>query len=83
MPNLKTLNLPIKNEQTGTTTKVRYDIPQGDVMTEDLEEYAKVNGYYDELTAGSAEQLLSSQFVEDSTPLQIPYKRRKCRYRKP
>ena len=68
MPNLKTLNLPIKNEQTGTTTKVRYDIPQGDVMTEDLEEYAKVNGYYDELTAGSAEQLLSSQFVEDSVP---------------
>lgn len=29
---------------------------------------ANIDGYYDELTAGSAEQLISSQFVEDSEP---------------
>ena len=44
----------------------------GDVSLAQLEEilsdYALQNGYYDELTAGSAEQLLSSQFVEDSVP---------------
>lgn len=33
-----------------------------------LSEYAKVDGYYEEMTVGSAEQLLSSQFVEDSVP---------------
>lgn len=29
---------------------------------------ANIDGFYDELTAGSAEQLISSQFVEDSEP---------------
>lgn len=29
---------------------------------------ANIDGYYDELTAGSAEQLISSQLVEDSEP---------------
>lgn len=29
---------------------------------------ADIDGYYEELTAGSAEQLISSQFVEDSVP---------------
>lgn len=33
-----------------------------------LSEYAKVDGYYEEMAVGSAEQLLSTQFVEDSVP---------------
>lgn len=33
-----------------------------------LSDYAKVDGYYEEMAVGSAEQLLSSQFVEDSVP---------------
>lgn len=33
-----------------------------------LSDYAKVDGYYEEMAVGSAEQLLSTQFVEDSVP---------------
>ena len=32
------------------------------------EEYARIDGYYDELTAGTAEQLISTVYVEDSVP---------------
>lgn len=35
---------------------------------ETLDSYAKVDGYYEDLTSGSAEQLLSDQYVEDKTP---------------
>lgn len=53
-------------------THYDFDVTDGEITEEALEEilsdYALQNGYYDELTAGSAEQLLSSQFVEDSVP---------------
>lgn len=54
----------------GTTTT--FDVTDGEVtedsLAEVLKNYAEINGYYDEMTAGSAEQLLSTQFVEDSVP---------------
>ena len=37
-------------------------------LAEILENYARTDGYYSDLTAGDAEQLISSMYVEDSEP---------------
>ena len=44
----------------------------GEILEETLEDYARIDGYYSDLTAGDAEQLISSQYVNDS----VPYKYR-------
>lgn len=54
----------------------RYVIPtdaedftfENENLADVLQKKANIDGFYDELTAGSAEQLISSQFVEDSEP---------------
>ena len=51
----------------GTTTT--YNVTDGEVTEEELErDYAKVDGYYDSMTVGDSEQLISTEFVEDNTP---------------
>lgn len=72
MPNetLKTLTMPIKSG--GTATPKTYDIPQGDVKQTELDslltDYAKKEGTYEDLVAGSANQLIPSAMETERVP---------------
>lgn len=54
----------------GTTTT--FDVTDGEVteasLEQTLEDYALIDGYYEEMTVGDAEQLVATQYVEDSEP---------------
>ena len=67
---LKSLTMPIKSG--GATTAKTYDIPQGDVKQTELDslltDYAKKEGTYEDLVAGSANQLIPSAMETESVP---------------
>lgn len=50
--------------QNAETKKAEFDANVG----EQIAEKANVDGYYEEMTVGDAEQLVATQFVEDSEP---------------
>lgn len=52
----------------GDVSTEQLDEAISDVRTEMEESYARNDGYYEEMTVGDAEQLISTQFVEDSEP---------------
>lgn len=49
-----------------------FDVTDGEVteerLAEALADYAFINGYYEEMTVGDAEQLVATQYVSDSEP---------------
>lgn len=51
-----------------TTLTQEGDAAEAKAVGEQLNTKANVDGYYEELTSGSAEQLLSSKFTEDGVP---------------
>lgn len=51
-----------------TTLTQEGDAAEAKAVGEQLNTKANVDGYYEELTSGSAEQLLSSKFTEDGAP---------------
>lgn len=48
--------------------KVRYMGTDYDILGEELPTKANIDGYYEDMTVGDAEQLVSSAFVEDKVP---------------
>lgn len=52
----------------GDVSTEQLDEAISDVRTEMEESYARNDGYYEEMTVGDAEQLISTQFVEDTDP---------------
>lgn len=62
---------PVKSSGIWQKNRELYSAMQGgdaDILAEMHENYAKVDGAYETLTAGNAEQLLATQYVEDSVP---------------
>lgn len=51
-------------EKSETEARVQFETSVG----EQIAEKANVDGYYEEMTVGDAEQLISTQFVEDNEP---------------
>lgn len=51
-------------EKSETEARVQFETSVGEQITEK----ANVDGYYEEMTVGDAEQLISTQFVEDNKP---------------
>lgn len=62
-----TYTITYTNGQTTT-----FDVTDGEVttasLTATLADYARIDGYYEDLTAGYAENLISNVFEEDSVP---------------
>lgn len=69
-PEEPVLNLGIPKGDQGEVTQAEFDALADDVsdMQDTLEHKADINGYYTDMTVGNAEQLVSSQFVEDAEP---------------
>ena len=59
-PENPVLNLGIPQGETGEVSEAS--------LAQTLEDYARVDGYYDELTSGTAEQLISTVVTEDKVP---------------
>lgn len=63
------INTEVSNRNTAISNAIDTEVTnRNNAIDEALSEYAKVDGYYEEMAVGSAEQLLSTQFVEDSVP---------------
>ena len=64
------LNLGIPKGDPGEVTQAEFDALADDVsdMQDTLEHKADIDGYYTDMTVGNAEQLVSSQYVEDAEP---------------
>ena len=58
-----TFSFEVTNGQDGEVTE--------ESLAETLEDYAKIDGYYEEMTVGDAEQLVATQYVEDNVPYQF------------
>lgn len=71
--NLTFDNTPTQNSQNPVTSggiKAAIDAltDRVDDIEDGLDEYAKVDGSYDAMTVGAAEQLLSNNYIENNTP---------------
>ena len=63
------IDTEVSNRNTAISNAIDTEVDnRNNAIDEALSEYAKVDGYYEEMAVGSAEQLLSTQFVEDSVP---------------
>lgn len=53
---------------TGTDAEAVYIAEEMTALETSLDDYAKIDGYYDEMAVGSAEQLISTVLTEDKAP---------------